>query len=474
MKKKLIGMVVFLTLAVSLLWKLNEVFSLKQEDGIVPMELFYEQEPGSIDVMFYGSSHTYSDINPAVLWEEEGISSYDLAGSLQPLWNTYYYMKESLKYQTPKVMVVELVRAIESRDYIEEARTVTNTFGMKFSKDKMEAIRVSTPDNLISYVLGYPVYHSRYTELSRADFAAYRGDPHGKASKGYYPLYVTKAYDSMADMSGVTERSDLAPKSEEYLRKIIAMAKEEDIPLVFMISPYQGIIESEQMIFNRCGEIAAEEGIPFLDFNQMYDELGLDPQTDMAEASHLNYRGTGKLSRYLAEWLASNYDLADHRGDETYASWEENAADWKQKYANQMLTQEEGWYDFLQLLSENEGTYTYVIGLTGAYDNGEQPIGEVLSELGVPEEVLEQGGVFIGGLDGGTVLPGGADGSYVLEFAASDLEVKVSGGNQSVVYSGESELKTLNGINVLVYDHFTESLVTAVGFDAENGYTCVH
>ena len=139
-----------------------------------------------------------------------------------------------------------------------------------------------------------------------------------------------------------------------------------------------------------------------------------------------------------------------------------------------MLTEEEGWYDFLQLLSENEGTYTYVIGLTGAYDNGEQPIGEVLSELGVPEEVLEQGGVFIGGVDGGTVLPGGADGSCVLEFAASDLEVKISGGNQSVVYSGESELKTLNGINVLVYDHFTESLVTAVGFDAENGYTCVH
>lgn len=175
MKKKLIGMVVFLTLAVSLLWKLNEVFSLKQEDGIVPMELFYEQEPGSIDVMFYGSSHTYSDINPAVLWEEEGISSYDLAGSLQPLWNTYYYMKESLKYQTPKVMVVELVRAIESRDYIEEARTVTNTFGMKFSKDKMEAIRVSTPDNLIPYVLGYPVYHSRYTGAFPGGFRSVSG-----------------------------------------------------------------------------------------------------------------------------------------------------------------------------------------------------------------------------------------------------------------------------------------------------------
>ena len=58
MKKKLIGTVVFLALAAGLLWKLNDAFRLTQEDGIVPMELFYEQEPGTIDVMFYGSSHT--------------------------------------------------------------------------------------------------------------------------------------------------------------------------------------------------------------------------------------------------------------------------------------------------------------------------------------------------------------------------------------------------------------------------------
>ncbi len=474
MKKKRIGTLVFLALAVGLLWKLNDAFRLKQEDGIVPMELFYEQEPGTIDVMFYGSSHTYSDINPAVLWDQEGISSYDLAGSLQPLWNTYYYMKESLKYQRPKVMVVELVRAIESRDYIEEARTVTNTFGMKFSKEKIEAIRVSTPDNLIPYLLGYPVYHSRYAELSRADFAAYQGDPHGKASKGYYPLYVTKAYDSMPDMSEVTESSDLSPKSEEYLRKIIALAKEEDIPLVFMISPYQGIVESEQMIFNRCGEIAAEEGIPFLDFNQMYDELDLDPQTDMAEASHLNYRGTKKLSSYLASWLSEHYSLPDHRGDEQYAGWEENAADWKQKDANQELLEEESLPSTLEKILENNGNYTYVLALTGAYADGELPESELLRELGVPEEILSEGGIYIGGADGSHVLKNGTEEAYVLEWAASDLEVKVSGANQSIVYSNESELKTLNGINILVYDHFTESLVTAVGFDAENEYGCIH
>ena len=52
MKKKIIGTVVFLALAAAFLWKLNDIFRLKQEDGILPMKVFYEQELGSIDVMF--------------------------------------------------------------------------------------------------------------------------------------------------------------------------------------------------------------------------------------------------------------------------------------------------------------------------------------------------------------------------------------------------------------------------------------
>ena len=475
MKKKIIGTVIFLALAAALLWKLNDVFRLKQEDGVIPMELFYEQEPGSIDVMFYGSSHTYSDINPAVLWEEKGIPSYDLAGSLQPLWNTYYYMKESLKYQRPKVMVVELVRAIESREYIEEARTITNTLGMKLSREKLEDIQVSTAEeNVLDYLLGYPVYHSRYTELSREDFEPYLGDPHGSASKGFYPLFVTKSFDSMPDMSQVTESDPLSEKTEEYLRKIIALAKEEGIPLVFMISPYQGIIESEQRIFNRCAEIAAEEDIPFLDFNRMYEELGIDPATDFAEASHLNYRGSEKLSSWLASWLQEEYGLPDRRGGSLYASWDENLADWKQKYENQLVYEEEGWYDLLHLIPESgDGHYTYVISLNGSYDNGEQPPKETLVSVGVPEVIAEQGGVYVAGADGETALPAGMDGFLHLEFEHSDLELTVSPGGMEFIYEGESQIRAANGLNILVYDHFTESLVTALGFNADNGYACV-
>lgn len=466
---------IFLLLAAGLLWKLNDVFRLKQEDGILPMEVFYEQEPDSIDVIFYGSSHTYSDINPAVIWEEQGIPSYDLAGSLQPLWNTYYYMKESLKYQRPQVLVVELVRAIEDREYIEEARTITNTFGMKLSREKIENILVSTSrENVLDYLLGYPIYHSRYTELSRADFEPYLGDPCGSARKGFYPLFVTKAFDSMPDMSQVTESAPLSEKTEEYLRKIIQLAEDEGLPLVLMVSPYQGIIESEQMIFNRCKEIAEENGIPFLDFNQMYEELGIDPAADFAEASHLNYRGSCKLSSWLGAWLKEEYHLPDRRGGALYASWDQNAADWNQKYENQLVYEEEGWYDLLNLLPESGGGhYTYVISLNGNYDNGEQPLKETLIAAGVPREIAEGGGAFIAGADGETALLAGQNGFCHLELEHSDLEITVSPSGMEFIYEGESQIRAVNGLNILVYDHFTETVVTALGFNADNGYACV-
>ena len=487
MKKKLIGTIFFLGLALLMLCKLNDALAIKRSDGIQPMKRFYEQEEDSVDVIFYGSSHVYSNINPAVLWEEEGIASFDLAATMQPLWNTYYYIKESLKTQSPEVMVVELVRALETEDYIDEARTIVNTFGMKLSKNKIDNILASTDDNVLNYILCYPFYHSRYAELTRKDFADYLGDPNGGYSKGYYPLYDTEEFDSMPDLSGVTESGELTEKSEEYLRKIIELSREEDIELLFIVSPYQGISEEEEEIFNRCAEIAAEEGIAYIDFNQMYDELELDPGTDFAEASHLNYKGAEKYSSWLAEYLKENYDLEDHRGEPDYESWDKNAEDWEQKKANALLAEDEAWNSFLETLMTGGGTadaggneesgftgsYTFVITLNGEYDNGEQPLVEFLEGIGIPAAMIEEGGAYISDRGSVSCYTAGAGGTVYLEFEGTDVKISLSSDGMVFECDGESQIRAENGINVFVYDNYTESIVTAVGFDADNGYSIV-
>ena len=65
-------------------------FKKKSYDGSLMMQNFYEQPENSIDLLCIGSSHAFIDINTGVLWDEYGIPSYVLGGSLQPFWNTYY------------------------------------------------------------------------------------------------------------------------------------------------------------------------------------------------------------------------------------------------------------------------------------------------------------------------------------------------------------------------------------------------
>ena len=116
----------------------------------------------------------------------------------------------------------------------------------------------------------------------------------------------------------------------------------------------------------------------------MYEELGLDPGEDMAEASHLNHRGSAKLSAWLADWLRDKYSLPDRRGEASYESWEQNALRWEQLCANQTLREETGWYDFIKLLIQNPN-YTYLISLNGDYDSVAVELGTnvVTTHIGV-------------------------------------------------------------------------------------------
>ena len=120
-----------------------------------------------------------------------------------------------------------------------------------------------------------------------------------------------------------------------------------------------------------------------------------------------------------------------------------------------------------------DGYYTYVISLNGNYDNGEQPLKETLTEIGVPEVIAEQGGVYIAEQTERRFFQPGQTVFCHLEWEHSDLEVTVSPGGMIFLYEGENQIRAADGLNVLVYDHFTESLVTAVGFSAADGYSCV-
>ena len=85
--------VLFLFIFAVLLYLVMCVLLFKQEDGALPMRNFYDLPENTVDVLFLGSSHMGMNLSTDILWNKYGIAGYKCWGSVQPIWNTYYYLK---------------------------------------------------------------------------------------------------------------------------------------------------------------------------------------------------------------------------------------------------------------------------------------------------------------------------------------------------------------------------------------------
>ena len=308
-------LILFLAIFGVLLSLVMDVLIFKQEDGILPMRVFYELPGDTVDVLLLGSSHVGMNLSVQQLWDDYGIAAYKCWGSTQPVWNTYYYLKECLQYQRPKVVVVDVHGAIFSHEYSDYALQVKNTLGMRLSRNKLDAVKASAPeDTRAALLLGLPTYHMRYGELTRTDFDYFPWDRHleltalsNEAMDQVFPFEIL-APDATSDVE------PLAEKEERYLRAVIALCREEGIPLELVAAPYQ-ISEFEQRRFRAVAALAEEyEGLRFTNFNEVYADYGIDPHKDFVDTGHFNRDGVPKYTAAIAS-LLKRYSLPDRRED---------------------------------------------------------------------------------------------------------------------------------------------------------------
>ena len=261
--------ILFMCLIGVVFYGINFVLRLKTIDGCYVAQMIEKQKEDTVDVVFIGSSHIYTNVNPAILWSEYGMATYDLAGSDQPLWNSYYYMKEAIEKQSPKLIVVDLYRVLEKRDVIDDARIAMNTLGLTYSDNKLESIRASIPDdyNENDYIFGFPVYHNRYQTVEKEDFMPYGGDVNKENYKGFnYNCVSIQSFDYFNDVTWVEDECAVTEKNEKYLKLMMELAKETDTELLFIVAPYWEISTNDKTMFNYVEKLADEENIPFIDF----------------------------------------------------------------------------------------------------------------------------------------------------------------------------------------------------------------
>lgn len=337
MKKSIFKAIIFTLIFASVFSRLSEIFCRKSLEGEWNMTQkisgFYNEPKNEFDVMFFGSSNTYCSFNPLIIYENTGIKSYVFATQQQPVWATYAYMKEALKTQTPKLMVLDVLMFSKSEEYYDDGVNYSFMDDMPFSLNKIRLAAVSAPKGeRIRLLVNFIKYHSRWSELTEDDYSFKRSET-GDFLKGY--TLLNNVFDgAVPPAENTKEASPLAEKELYYFRKITELSKQYNIPL-FLVKTPSNATQEEQMLFNSVKKLAEENGISYMNYNEAYDSIGLDLQKDFYDKSHLNYRGAEKFTKFFTEDMLSKFSIVPSADiNSTDNEWRENTAEYYDRIAN--------------------------------------------------------------------------------------------------------------------------------------------
>lgn len=414
--------------------------------------MFYNQPKESIDVLFIGSSHIHYNISPAVLYNEYGISSYNFSTASQTLLNSYFYLKEALKTQKPKLVVLEGY-TLSAYDYTKyrDFHFISGIFPMNFSLDKINLIKLEIPKNRWDEFFNpFYMYHNRYSSLSMSDFVK---SDYLSYFKGLRPMYNVK--NVKRNYTFAEERLPLTDTVEKYYRKFILLSKVNNIPMIVIISPYP-FIDNDNKKFNTAKVIADEYNVPFINFNLNYDEYNLDFSRDFNDGNHLNYKGAAKFTRYLGKYLKENYDLPDRRGDSKYSSWDINVKYENKRIYNFELKQYRNLNEYIDKVKNADD---YVIGITmlGNYQKDDSVIKNIATNFNINDIYLKNASYVV---DNNKLIYSSSGSNQYLFYdeIGSYTDLVVDSGRKLSI-NRTNYIKTTNGVNILIYDKFAEEIV---------------
>lgn len=342
MKKKLYitrGLKLFaFALAVVLSTYLLQSFLLKRIDNnTMRMEAFYLEEKQTVDAVLIGASDVYAGYSAPYAYEKYGYTSYPYATQSSPANIVLPQIKEVIKYQNPKMIVVEINAFLYKDDEL-PTEASQRMFADNVPKDDIwrAYLKDAVPqDKQLEYYLPIVKYHSSWTDypwklkyliaelnLKKSGYSLFRG--YKTVANEFHP--TAKVYnDQLANNDGTLP---LGVSGERYLRETLQYLQDNDIHnVVFMRFPH--IVRGEAYSrFKRCneaGNIIQSYGYDFVNLERYGDQEGFVVDQDFYNWDHLNIYGSEKLTDYVANMLISKYGVTPTALDESHkAEWDDS------------------------------------------------------------------------------------------------------------------------------------------------------
>ena len=286
----------------------------------------YYADKGGHDVIFVGDCEVYESFVPSVLWEEYGITSYVRGSAQQLAWHSYYLLEETFRYETPKVVVYNVL-ALKYGVPQNEAYNRMTLDTMKWSASKIQAINASMTDeeNFADYLFPIFRYHSRITDLVSDDFKYWFTEPPHVSDNGYLMQTAIVPMEDEDEEGRELLDYTLPETSFEYLEKMRQLCEENGSELVLVKAPtnswgYYWYDEWEEQVV----AYAESKGLTYYNFIPLCDEIGIDWSVDTYDAGmHLNVYGAEKLSVYFGRILSEDHGIESRKSEpDTAQRWD--------------------------------------------------------------------------------------------------------------------------------------------------------
>lgn len=279
---------------------------------------FYHTPRQSVDILIVGNSHAYSSFDTAMFEEKEGKNTYILATNSQIVVQSYFNVKEALKYQKPEIIILEA----SAIDYNDNWRNIGSTYdrswkkefnidSMRFGLVKLEAIRAQyRPSNWAYAFSRIAKCHGNWTNINDlySNLKFYIKDADEFSS--FRPSATSMSKETMkqyAEAEKSTDEISVADINIIYFHKLAELCRNEEIELrVIMVPMYDVYIDSINYSSwtNKIRDLAESENVKYLDCNLYYDEIGLtaqDFEDFYSNYHHLNAGGAQKVTDFVLD-----------------------------------------------------------------------------------------------------------------------------------------------------------------------------
>ena len=314
--KTVIIAVFFLAFWITVLWLCQRMLVPKYQTGVVEGSMVeeYYKDKTKHDVIMVGDCEVYETFSTAELWKKYGITSYIRGSAQQLTWQSYYLVEDTLRRETPKVVVYNVYSLMHDEPQSEAYNRMTLD-GMEWSKTKYDAVKASKTkdEDTLDYVFPLLRFHSRWSKLEDDDFR-HMFSKDKVTHNGYYLRADVRPEGDFPDPMPLADYT-LSKNAMDYLERMRKLCEDKGVKLVLVKAPIVYPHWYDQWD-EQVSEYAKKNGLDYINFIKQRDEIGLDMNNDTYDAGlHLNVFGAEKMSDHFGKWLVENCGLADHRSD---------------------------------------------------------------------------------------------------------------------------------------------------------------